>query len=90
MEQPKRNLKPLPILPKKGKIFEMYNSQIASDQIRKKLNQLIEMYCKKTGLIYKTGYSNIALPVWVEWVKIFGFPAGYETNEDLLNQPGLD
>ena len=89
MQDNLRKLKPLPELPKKGKIYEMYGNQIDKDNIRKKLNELIELGCHQMGLEYKTGMIIISRKVWIEWIKCFGFPIGYEKREEWLDEPSL-
>ena len=88
MEQ---KLKVLPAEPKKGKIFEMYGKQYSAETIRVNLNGIIEDFKKlskeksPTREIVITS-REVPRPVWIEWIKTFGFPVNYEQREDWLNE----
>lgn len=88
MEQNKL-VKPLPYTPKKGKIYEMYQKQLGSTTLREKLNELMELGCNQAGVPFKKGMSFVSRKVWVEWLKIFGFPENYEQKEEWLNEESL-
>jgi hypothetical protein len=86
----KKPLKTLPFSPKKGKIYEMYQNQLGTRSLRNKLNQLIELGCEQSGTPYQKNMSIIPRKVWIEWIKIFGFPENYEPQESWLDETGLN
>ena len=83
-------LKPLPFSPKKGKIHEMYEKQIGEKALREKLNNLIALGCEQSGVPFKKNGSIITRKVWIEWLKIFGFPEHYQPQENWLEEEGLN
>jgi hypothetical protein len=85
----RRPLKPLPYNPKKGKIYEMYQKQMGTLALRVKLNQLMQLYSCQANVKYKRNMSIIPRKVWIEWIKIFGFPENYEPQEEWLDEEGL-
>ena len=85
----KKLLKTLPFSPKKGMIQEMYENQIGKKAFREKLNNLIALGCEQSGVPFKKKSSIITRKVWIEWIKIVGFPAHYEPQENWLDEEGL-
>ena len=90
MNNQPRILKTLPYTPKKGKIYEMYAKQLSIATMKEKLNELRQIDCNKTGIKYVEGGRHTTRKVWVEWVKIFGFPENYEQDPNILNENSLD
>jgi hypothetical protein len=85
----KKPLKTLPFSPKKGKIHEMYQKQIGARDLREKLNQLLKLGCQQSGIPYTKNGSIVSRKVWIEWLKIFGFPENYQPQEAWLDEEGL-
>ena len=81
MEQ---KLKQLPAEPKKGKIFEMYGKQYSTKVIRQNLNAIIDDFKNRTK--GNVSYRQVPRPVWIEWLKIYGFPVNYEPMESWLSE----
>jgi hypothetical protein len=86
----RKPLKTLPYSPKKGKIYEMYQNQMGTLALRVKLNQLMQLYSEQANVEHKIKMSIIPRKVWIEWLKIFGFPENYEPQEEWLDEKGLD
>lgn len=85
----RKPLKQLPYSPKKGKIYEMYQKQIGSQALRDKLNELIIADCLQSKRQYSKWMSIVSRRVWIEWLKIFGFPENYQPQEEWLEEEGL-
>ena len=81
---PVRKLKELPKLPKKGKIYEMYGKQFSNNTMKINLNTLIEDFKNRTQM--HVSKREVPKPVWIEWIKSFGFPENYEPDFELENQ----
>ncbi len=81
---PKKPLKDLPFAPKKGKIYEMYGKQFSTQIIRENLNGLIEDY---KNIVNKTlSDRGVPRPVWIEWLRNFGFPENYNQVNEWLDE----
>lgn len=86
-----RKLNDLPQQPKKGKIYEMYGRQYSVETMKNNLKILIDHYIEITKKVIegeekriKVGVRDVPRPVWIEWLKTFGFPANYEPQPELL------
>ena len=82
MEQNKP-LKPLPQDLRKGELYTMYN-KMGTETIRKAINGLIEDFKKQTSL--PVGSKYIPRSVWIEWIRVFGFPKNYEPKPEWLEE----
>ena len=80
--------KELPFAPRKGQIYTMYH-HIPEKTARKRLNEMIADFCTKTKQTFNPKLSSVDRPVWIEWVKTYGLPKGYEDNQDIFNQPSI-
>lgn len=83
-QTPKKMLLELPSHPKRGKIYELYGSQFSLKIIKTNLNSLIEDYKAITNM--QVGRNDVPFAVWVEWLKLFGVPKNYQTDEALENK----
>ena len=79
-----RRLKELPKAPKKGKIYEMYGKQYSVETMKINLNAIIDDFKKLTNM--HVGSRDVPQPVWIEWIKNFGFPENYEPDYELEQQ----
>ena len=77
-----KKLKELPTVPKKGKIYEMYGKQYSIETMKKNLKIIIENYKELSKM--HVGARDVPQPVWIEWLKVFGFPHNYKPQPELL------
>jgi hypothetical protein len=81
---PPKQLKELPQSPKKGKIYEMYGKQYSINTMKINLDGIIEEYKKITKK--HVSPREVPQPVWIEWLKNFGFPEHYQTDYELAER----
>lgn len=79
-QQPKQ----LPYNVTRGKIFDTY-SHLNPAVVRKSLDVITQEYCKTTKIPF-VRFKNIPRPVWVEFIKVQGFPAGYKHEVEWLEE----
>ena len=77
-------LRDLPSQPKKGKIYEMYGRQLSVNSMKTNIDALIEDFKKLTGA--KLNSREVPRAVWLEWLKTYGFPFGYEQKLEWLQE----
>jgi hypothetical protein len=77
-------LRELPKLPKKGKIYEMYGKQFSVNTMKINLNTIIEDFKTRTNM--HVSKREVPKPVWIEWIKSFGFPENYQPDYELVEQ----